>query len=251
MSILVSFHIPLGSADEKEPSGDVFSSLLHPSLPALNRPVPPLASLHYFAQEGDDEKRLRLEMGFTTSSDPVVEADDMEVDNEPIPIPQARGTIPRPNVSVFTEDSASPITGGTTKTGPAPLTSDLTLHSIDPIEVIPHANITAPIAAAKPQMTDGIAPLPRIPSEHGMGQAAIHAPLQAGSLIGHPAMKGDGIKRPRSDSVGGEGGDEKGEKVKAVVPEQAFTGGDDEDEPLPEMDSDMDLSDEDEGEEDE
>jgi len=192
-------------------------------------------------------------MGFTTSSDPIVEPDDMEVDNDnhPIPIPQTRGTIARPNVSVFTEDSASPITGGTTKTGPAPLTSDLTLHAIDPIEVIPHANITGPIAVSKPQMSDSTAPLPRIPSEHGMGQAAIHAPLQAGSLIGHPAMKGDGTKRPRSDSVGEEGGDEKGEKVKAVVPEQAFTGGDDEDEPLPEMDSDMDLSDEEEGEEDE
>lgn len=198
-------------------------------------------------------------MGFTTSSDPIVEADDMEVDNdnEPIPIPQTRGTIARPNVSVFMEDSASPITGGTTKTGPAPLTSDLTLHSIDPIEVIPHANITAPIAVSKPQMSDSTAPLPRIPSEHGMGQAAIHAPLQAGSLIGHPAMKGDGTKRPRSYSTGEDDmskGNEEGEenvKGKAVVPEQAFTGGDDEDEPLPEMDSDMDLSDEDEDEEDE
>jgi hypothetical protein len=70
-----------------------------------------------------------------------------------------------------------------------------------------------------------------------MLEAAQSAPLQAGSLIGHPAVQGDGSgKRPRSDSV---------DEIKAVVPEQALVGDDDEEEPLPEMDSDMDLSDED------
>lgn len=91
-------------------------------------------------------------------------------------------------------------------------------------------------------MADSTGPLPKIPSEEGMLQAAESAPLQAGSLIGHPAKKGDGSgKRPRSDSV---------EDMKAVIPEQALLGdADDDDEPLPEMDSDMDLSDEDEEEE--
>jgi hypothetical protein len=190
-------------------------------------------------------------MGFTTSSDPILEQDDMEVDDTSIAQPQ--GIIARPNAVVFTEDSASPVPGGTTKTGPAPLTSDLTLPSIDPIEIIPHASITGPLASTKPQMADSQAPLPRIPSEHGMGQAAIHAPLQAGSLIGHPALKGDGTKRPRSDSAGEDdmtkGKGEENVKAKAVVPEQAFVGGDDDDEPLPEMDSDMDLSDEEEEDE--
>jgi hypothetical protein len=188
-------------------------------------------------------------MGFTTSSDPILEQDDMEVDDTPIALP--REIIARPYVSVFTEDSASPVPGGTTKTGPAPLTSDLTLPSIDPIEIIPHASITGPLDITKPQMADSQAPLPRIPSEHGMGQAAIHAPLQAGSLIGHPALIGG--KRSRSDSTGEDdmtkGKGEENVKAKAVIPEQAFVAGDDDDEPLPEMDSDMDLSDDEEEDE--
>ena len=224
-------------ADEKEPSGDAFSSLLHPSLPALHRPLPPLSALHYFAPENDDEKRLRLEMGFTTSSDPIIEVeehDEMEVD-PPIP------TSARPDASVSINDSANP-SGESTTTRPAPSTLDLNLLSSNPVEQIPHATITTPLPVMIPHMADSVAPLPQIPSEKGMLQAAQSAPLQAGSLIGHPAKKGDGSgKRPRSDSVD--------EQKKAVVPEQALVGDDDEDEPLPEMDSDMDLSDEDEEEE--
>ena len=184
-------------------------------------------------------------MGFSTSSDVIAtaEEDDMEVD--PTPLVQAG----RPNASVSINDSANSL-GESTKSRPAPSTLDLTLGSTNPIiEQIPHAIITAPLPIIEPTMADSTAPLPRIPSEKGMKTAAQSAPLQAGSLIGHPAVKGDGSgKRPRSDSVD--------EKEKAVVPEQALVGEDD-DEPLPEMDSDMDLSDEDEdgdedqGEEDE
>lgn len=43
--------------------------MLHPSLPPLPRPAPPLSALHYFAPESDEEKRLRLELGFATSLD--------------------------------------------------------------------------------------------------------------------------------------------------------------------------------------
>lgn len=179
-------------------------------------------------------------MGFTTSSDPVAvaeEQDEMEIDT---PIPALIG---RPNASVSLNDSANP-SGESIKTRPAPSTLDLTLGSTNPImEQIPHAMITTPLPVILPNMADGIAPLPRIPSEKGMNTAAQHAPLQAGSLIGHPAAQGDGSKgkRPRSDSVD--------DKEKAVIPEQALVGEDDDDEPLPEMDSDMDLSDEDGDEE--
>lgn len=34
------------------------------------RPTPPLSQLHYFAPESEEERKLRLEMGFTTSQDP-------------------------------------------------------------------------------------------------------------------------------------------------------------------------------------
>lgn len=177
-------------------------------------------------------------MGFTTSSDPIIEVDEqdeMEIDT---PIP----TSGRPNASVSLNDTAIP-SGESTTTRPAPSTLDLNLLSSNPVEEIPHATITTPLPVMIPHMADSIAPLPQIPSEKGMLEAAQSAPLQAGSLIGHPAKKGDGSgKRPRSDSV---------DEVKAVVPEQALVGDDDEDEPLPEMDSDMDLSDEDGEDEDE
>lgn len=175
-------------------------------------------------------------MGFTTSSDPTIEVDErdeMEID---IPVP----TSSRPDASVSMNDSAIP-SGESTTTRPAPSTLDLNLLSSNPVEQIPYATITTPLPVMIPHMADSTAPLPQIPSEKGMLEAAQSAPLQAGSLIGHPAVKGDGSgKRPRSDSV---------DEVKAVVPEQALVGDDEEDEPLPEMDSDMDLSDEDEEEE--
>lgn len=180
-------------------------------------------------------------MGFTTSSDPIIaeqdERDDMEVDT---PMP----TQGRPNASVSLNDTAI-ASGEFTSTRPAPSTSDLSISSTDPNEPIPHAIITTPLPVVIPQMADSTGPLPKNPSEKWMNEAAETAPLQAGSLIGHPAKKGDGPgKRPRSDSV------DEDKKDKAVVPEQALVG-DDDDEPLPEMDSDMDLSDEDDEEEEE
>jgi hypothetical protein len=90
-------------------------------------------------------------------------------------------------------------------------------------------------------MAESIAPLPRNPTAEASSESFYNAPLQAGSIIGHPPLpSGLGSKRPRSNS----GVEEV--KEKATVPEQALTGGDDdEDEPLPEMDSDMDMSDDD------
>ncbi|WWD22092.1 hypothetical protein CI109_106581 [Kwoniella shandongensis] len=38
--------------------------ILHPSLPAMMRPLPPLGQLHFFAKEGEEEKKERLGMGF-------------------------------------------------------------------------------------------------------------------------------------------------------------------------------------------
>jgi hypothetical protein len=53
---------------QNDPS-DRVNLVLHPSLPPLPRPAPPLWALHYFAPESDEEKRLRLELGFATSLD--------------------------------------------------------------------------------------------------------------------------------------------------------------------------------------
>ena len=38
--------------------------MLHPALPPMTRPQPPLSALHFFAVEGEAEKKLRRELGF-------------------------------------------------------------------------------------------------------------------------------------------------------------------------------------------
>ncbi|WVF69904.1 hypothetical protein IAT40_004687 [Kwoniella sp. CBS 6097] len=50
--------------------------ILHPSLPPLQRPLPPLSQLHFFLKEGEEERKERLAMGFSTSED---------FENEPTP----------------------------------------------------------------------------------------------------------------------------------------------------------------------
>jgi hypothetical protein len=175
-------------------------------------------------------------MGFSTSMD---DAQEMDVDAYEIKV-----SAPRPNVSVFTHDTAVP-TGGETKMAPAPSTFDLTIGSttasdLSTLNETSHATITTPAVAQVPLMAESIAPLPKNPTAEASSESFYNAPLQAGSIIGHPPLpSGLGSKRPRSNS----GPEEV--KEKATVPEQALTGGDDEDEPLPEMDSDMDMSDED------
>lgn len=53
-------------------------SLLHPSLPPLNRPLPPLNALHFFTKETEEERRLRRELGYSTSGD----RDENAIDGE-------------------------------------------------------------------------------------------------------------------------------------------------------------------------
>ncbi|OCF37432.1 hypothetical protein I316_00553 [Kwoniella heveanensis BCC8398] len=51
--------------------------ILHPSLPPLQRPLPPLSQLHFFVKEGEEERKERLGMGFGSLDD---------LDNEPVPV---------------------------------------------------------------------------------------------------------------------------------------------------------------------
>ncbi|WOO82813.1 uncharacterized protein LOC62_04G006299 [Vanrija pseudolonga] len=65
-----------------EASRQAFSLLLHPALPPMARPLPPLSQLHYFAPESDEEKKIRREMGFFTADEVAGGAGQDESDDE-------------------------------------------------------------------------------------------------------------------------------------------------------------------------
>ncbi|WVQ97946.1 hypothetical protein IAU59_005065 [Kwoniella sp. CBS 9459] len=61
--------------------------ILHPSLPPLHRPLPPLSQLHFFLKEGEEERKERLGMGFGTSAD--VEDGPAGLEEEGVDAPSA------------------------------------------------------------------------------------------------------------------------------------------------------------------
>ncbi|GMK54211.1 hypothetical protein CspeluHIS016_0107970 [Cutaneotrichosporon spelunceum] len=58
----------------------MFDALLHPALPPLARPLPPLAQLHMFAPESEAERKVRRELGFRGLNDE--EEEEEEEDDE-------------------------------------------------------------------------------------------------------------------------------------------------------------------------
>jgi len=86
LSVLVcpSSEIASSYSCTQETPGDKVSLVLHPSLPPMVRPQPPLSALHFFAPENEEEKRIRLEMGFGTGQDGNGGVmNEMEVDGTP------------------------------------------------------------------------------------------------------------------------------------------------------------------------
>ncbi|WVR04541.1 hypothetical protein IAU60_001548 [Kwoniella sp. DSM 27419] len=53
------------------------TTLLHPFLPPLQRPMPPLSQLHFFVNEGEEERKERLGMGYGLVDDPVEEDEEL------------------------------------------------------------------------------------------------------------------------------------------------------------------------------
>jgi hypothetical protein len=56
--------------------------LLHPALPPLARPLPPLAQLHMFAPESEGERKVRREMGFGLPGDKEHNEDEDDEDED-------------------------------------------------------------------------------------------------------------------------------------------------------------------------
>jgi hypothetical protein len=209
-----------------------------------------LAQLHYFAPESEEEKRLRLELGFTISTDEALDLDQMDTDAPP---PRSNG-VSRPNVMVSTQDSHQPTGTTEIETAPAPSTNDLTLRSeqIADRQAIPHAMITTPNVPTPPIISlESLPPTADAQADEKRAMASTVAPLQAASFLGYPEIPvsknpSEGVTAATNESSGVGKGQGRADAAEKAL-EQT---GDDEEEPLPEMDSDMDLSDE-EGQEDE
>ncbi|OCF76813.1 hypothetical protein I204_02519 [Kwoniella mangroviensis CBS 8886] len=61
---------------------------LHPSLPPLARPMPPLSQLHFFVKEGEEERKERIAMGFGMTDDDLLNEEHQE-DEENVIVEQS------------------------------------------------------------------------------------------------------------------------------------------------------------------
>lgn len=122
-----------------------FDLLLHPALPPLARPLPPLSQLHMFAPESEEERRIRREMGFKNpgeddadESDDEGEEDGMAVD-EWAPAPARNGS------------AQVPIAAPAPAPAPAQATPVPVAVAVAAVPVAPVQPATAaPVAAAAP-----------------------------------------------------------------------------------------------------
>lgn len=126
-----------------------FDALLHPALPPMARPLPPLAQLHMFAPESDEEKKVRRELGFggeERDQDDDEEDDDeaMAVD-EPVSFVQpAVVPVVTPVVPAVVMPVLAPV--APVQSAPAPFSVPVVVPAPAPIA----APIAAPVAAAEP-----------------------------------------------------------------------------------------------------
>jgi len=186
--------------------------LLHPSLPATNRPQPPLSALHFFAKESDEERKLRRELGYSTADDAAwnVANGEMDVDdqeNESVGVPLVEAKTPRVNVAVSAPQLSIPAFT------PIPSAAPTVVEASPSVPVLAPA-VPAPAAAPSAQPT----------------QEAETTDIE---------MATDFMSAPAARSVE--------TKVVETYERTVVVMGEDDDEPLPELDSGS--SDEDDEEE--
>lgn len=111
-----------------------FNLLLHPVLPPLSRPLPPLAQLQLLAPETEEEKRLRQEMGF--GDDDKVEEDDEEMDVDE-------------SVVAVQASAPAPVQAAQVPFNPQPIRAAVPAPAPEPAAPVP-APVAVPLASAAP-----------------------------------------------------------------------------------------------------
>lgn len=122
--------------------------LLHPSLPPMSRPAPPLAQLQ-FIQESEEERKLRRELGYSNGHEDEDDEDDMAVD-EP--------AVKRVNVQSVTMQKVSPLEAVAQSVSAEVLTVPTPAMKTAPGAPVPFGGV-APVATSTPA-----APAPAVAS---------------------------------------------------------------------------------------
>lgn len=174
----------------------------------MNRPQPPLSALHFFAKETEEERKLRRELGYSTTEDSVVVDDDgeMEVDQPDVTSEAVRTVQEKTRQSHQTQMPQPMITAF----APAPTMSTVT-------ETVSESVSVAPVAMA-PLTTP--MPVPTIAQvAQGTTPAAVEAAEVASAFMSVPASRGGETR------------------VVETFERTVVSTAEDDDEPLPELDS--------------
>lgn len=200
------------------------NELLHPALPPVARPLPPLSQLHMFAPESEAEKKIRRELGFTLPGEAPVrrqnedesdDDDDMAVDEDVYRAPAA---------------PAAPAVAPT----PVPLVQ----ISPFPVMAAPAQPAAVPIAQAAP--VPAVAPAPAAAAAPVAPTASAPAAPIATLNPAVPFMSVPTAKTPTEAAAPA--------PAPAAAPAPT-TGDDSDDEPIPELDSGSEDEDDDEDDE--
>nr|XP_018265574.1 uncharacterized protein I303_01944 [Kwoniella dejecticola CBS 10117]OBR87732.1 hypothetical protein I303_01944 [Kwoniella dejecticola CBS 10117] len=226
--------------------------IVHPSLPPLMRPLPPLSQLHFFVKEGEEERKERLSMGFgivdeTNGAEEEEAADgDMVVEQSTSQISSSTKALSG-DIKRFEQNTAATqysIPASTTATAslavPPPVSASTTPStSLQPVIPAPSSSISS--SAVVPSV-----PIPEQPIQFSSAMSESITTQVESNFISHPSANAD----------------EKG-KGKAVVAATATSAkttqdmddiimlNDEDDEGIPELDSGSDDFDEDDDDEEE
>ncbi|WRT64888.1 uncharacterized protein IL334_001824 [Kwoniella shivajii] len=77
---------------------EIIAPILHPSLPPLMRPMPPLSQLHFFVKEGEEERKERIAMGFGQDEDNDHLENDEDEDGNDVVMKQPNSQLSSNNV---------------------------------------------------------------------------------------------------------------------------------------------------------
>ena len=201
--------------------GERLSVLLHPAVPPMIRAQPPLSALHYFSPESEEEKKLRLEMGFGQLAD-VVNSEDLAMDDEPVighsgdvPTPQPQTTALQIHNATPAMEPSAPTPRDRAIPNPHESLAAETIRAVTlPSSTVLPANGTVPVL--NPEGMDVDAPASTT------GPLSKPSPLESVPIISH----GGGSKLSAQTLT-----------ATTLGKRPAIAQDDDDDEPIPELDS--------------
>ena len=227
---------------EQEPrsSKNYLNLLLHPSLPPMNRPLPPLASLHYYGPEGEEEKRLRREMGFEGMGDHLDgenEVMDVDMDGSVGQVTAKGGSwetfsVPRPSVVPSSlgrtiQEPTAPSSNAPTIAAPVTQTPIVVPQPAVPPAVQADAAVVPRADSVQPGQTSALAPTTEQPLSQSTSTPAV--PFMS---VVQDKGKGKETAGQSSVNIGGDGTRDDDEEIPELDSGSSDFGGGSEDDEL-------------------